>query len=132
MTKTSMDKSYWVIKTFTDSFIEIEPKLKKSQLTLSATADDLGMGSLDWMDVIVQLERNFYIQLANVSGLIGDCKIEKLLRVCTQKLIAQKRLTPIEENMVLERYKRLETVLKDIESATPAKIAASQVKNHTK
>ena len=132
MTKTSMDKSYWVIKTFTDSFIEIEPKLKKNQLTLSATADDLGMGSLDWMDVIVQLERNFYIQLANVSGLIGDCKIEKLLRVCTQKLIAQKRLTPIEENMVLERYKRLETVLKDIESATPAKIAASQVKNHTK
>ena len=120
------------IKTFTDSFIEIEPKLKKNQLTLSATADDLGMGSLDWMDVIVQLERNFYIQLANVTGLIGDCKIEKLLRVCTQKLIAQNRLTPIEENMVLERYKRLETVLKDIESATPAKIAASQVKNHTK
>ena len=132
MTKTSMDKSYWVIKTFTDSFIEIEPKLKKNQLTLSATADDLGMGSLDWMDVIVQLERNFYIQLANVSGLIGDCKIEKLLRVCTQKLISQKRLTPIEENMVLERYKRLEIVLKDIESATPAKIAASQFQNHTK
>ena len=91
MTKTSMDKSYWVIQTFTDSFIEVEPKLNKNQLKLSATADDLGMGSLDWMDVIVQLERNFHIQLANVTGLIGDCKVEKLLRVCTQKLISQQR-----------------------------------------
>jgi len=132
MTKTSMDKANSVIKTFTDSFIEIEPKLNKNQLKLSATADDLGMGSLDWMDVIVQLERNFYIQLANISGLIGDCTVEKLLRTCTQKLIAQKRLTPIEENVVLERYKKLQTVLKDIEAAAPIKVATAQAKVHTK
>lgn len=132
MTKTSMDKSYWVIQTFTDSFIEVEPKLNKNQLKLSATADDLGMGSLDWMDVIVQLERNFHIQLANVTGLIGDCKVEKLLRVCTQKLISQQRLTPIEENMVFERYKKLQTVLKDIEVAAPVKVATAQAKINTK
>jgi len=132
MTKTSTEKSNWVIQTFTDSFIEVEPKLKKNQLKLSATADDLGMGSLDWMDVIVQLERNFHIQLANVTGLIGDCKVEKLLRVCTQKLISQQRLTSIEENMVLERYKKLQTVLKEIETAAPIKVATAQAKINTK
>ena len=105
MTKTSNktnDKTSWVINNFTYSFIAVEPRLKKSQLVLSATGDELNLGSLDWMDVITQLESAFNISI-ETKGLFG-ANVLKLLYACTRPLIDQKRLTSAEEIEIIQQY----------------------------
>ena len=125
-TKKNVD---WVITTFMNSFIAVEPKLKKSQLTLSATGDDLNLGSLDWMDVITELEGAFNITI-ETRGLFGS-NVRKLLYACTRTLINQNRLTYAEETIIVQEYDNMVKAMNIVQKAQPASIA-TVVKQNTK
>ena len=132
MTKTSEKinyKVYRVINTFMDSFIAIEPRLKKSQLVLTATGDDLNLGSLDWMDVITELEGAFGITI-ETKGLFG-ANVRALLYACTRPLIAQQRLTFAEETTIIQEYNNVLTAITNLQQTQSAN-KAQKIKQNTK
>ena len=127
--KNKNDKIYWVINTFMDSFIATEPRLKKSQLDLNATGEELNLGSLDWMDVITELEGAFDIAI-ETKGLFG-ANVRTLLYACTRQLIAQNRLTFAEETMIVQEYDNVLTAAKKLQQTQSVK-DAKNIKQNTK
>ena len=135
MTKKHSDlfKVYDVIYRFMQTIVDIEPRLKKSQLTLSATSESLGLGSLDWVDIITELENTFGIRLGNIDGLV-NANIDKLLRACTQQMVQRGQLTAKQNDMIFERYPQVERVLLSSQQAIDNNktVVATNAKQNTK
>ena len=130
-TPSDIDKVYGIINLFMDCFIKVDKRIKKSELALTAVGEELDLGSLDWLDVIVELENVFQIKI-ETDGLFG-CNVEKLLRTCTQELVKQGRLTTTQEALVFERYKVLHTWLNAREQQGKQKTAVvKDTKTNTK
>ena len=135
MTKKHSDlfKVYDVIYRFMQTIVDVEPRLKKSQLTLSATSESLGLGSLDWVDIITELENTFGIRLGNIDGLV-NANIDKLLRACTQQMVQRGQLTAKQNDMIFERYPQVEQVLLSSQQAIDNNktVVATNAKQNTK
>ena len=123
MTKSPMDlkKVYWVISTFTDCFIKVDARLKKSQILLTANGEELHLGSLDWMDLITELEGAFNITI-NPDGLFG-CNVQKLLHACTEQLVKKGTITNIEEVLVFQKYPDILLTMKKTQLYSPTNVA---------
>ena len=123
MTKSPMDlkKVYWVISTFTDCFMKVDGRLKKSQLLLTATGEDIHLGSLDWMDVITELEDAFDIQI-DINSLFA-CTVQKLLHACTDQLVKKGTITNIEEVLVFQKYPEILSMTKKSEQYSALNVA---------
>ena len=123
MTKSPMDlkKVYLVISTFTDCFMKVDARLKKQQLILTATGEELHLGSLDWMDLITELEAAFNITI-NPDGLFG-CNVQKLLHACTEQLVKNGTITNIEEVLVFQKYPDILSMTKKSEQYSALNVA---------